>query len=510
MEKIRCRWKAALLVLLALSGCAQPGPTDAGQALTSAGVYETALESIDELYIANPDFPEIAAAGIQKLADLDSSLGVRFESGRFELLQNGGVIEQVPIAESASPTTWGAAMGTLLEAAAAHSPKLQKMTAGQLQEQVFGGVISRLDTESGYASADDARFLREQSTGGRGKANIGLGQIDGKLAVTSNSECISPLLRSPRYGDAVLTIDGQDVSDMTPRQASHLLYGQLDSKVDIKVSRPGVAQPLLESLVRRRGPGLVPIRSDQVGSVGLVQVCTFSSETTSALRKTLRDLENSGNAPKAYVIDLRGNPGGLLSQAISTSNLFLDHGKIVSTIGRNPDSHQFFEATEGDIAQGKPIAVLVDGSTAAGAEIFAMALQAEDRAVIIGGTSLGRGSIQNVVRLPDGSELALTWAQTLTPDGAQLTDTAVIPSLCTARISDTWSKDLQRGDLSEREFPIIAKRRIAKADTPALRALRSACGQSTTTAGGDRDVAIATALLADRQLYDRALHLVGP
>ncbi|MDQ7246772.1 S41 family peptidase [Dongia sedimenti] len=507
-KALRC-CKAALFTLLVLGGCAQPAPSGAG-ARTSEGLYEAALRSIDELYIANPNFPEIAVAGIHKLSDLDSSLDARFVSGRLELLQNGGVIEHVPIDESAPPATWGAAMERLLESVTAHSPKLQKMPADQLQEQVFAGILSRLDRDSGYASADDAKFLREQQTGGRARASIGLGQIDGNLAIMSNTDCISPLLRSPRYGDVVLTIDGQDVSAMTPLQANRLLYGPPDSKVDIEVSRPGVAQPLHQSLVRRRGSDRAQVHSDQIGSVGFVQICTFASETTTVLRKTFRDFESSGNAPKAYLVDLRGNPGGLLSQAISTSNLFLEHGKIVSTTGRNPDSHQFFEATEGDITQGKPIAVLIDGSAAAGAEIVAMALQAEGRAVIIGGASLGRGSIQNVVALPDGSELALTWAQTLTPDGAQLTDTAVIPSLCTARIGDAWSKDLQRADLSEQEFPIIAKRHIVKTDASALRALRTACGQPTATAGDDRDIGIATALLADRQLYDRARQLVGP
>src|SRR6185295_6985530 len=134
---------------------------------------------------------------------------------------------------------------------------------------------------------------------------------------------------------------------------------------------------------------------------------------------------------KGYILDLRNNPGGLLDQAISTSDLFLDSGRIVSTHGRHPDSHKFYEATGNDITDAKPIVALIDGNTASAAEIVAAALQDHGRAVVVGSNSYGKGTVQTVLNMPNTDELIITWARYHAPSGYTLHHLGVLPSVCT-------------------------------------------------------------------------------
>ena len=134
---------------------------------------------------------------------------------------------------------------------------------------------------------------------------------------------------------------------------------------------------------------------------------------------------------RGVILDLRGDPGGVLDQAVAVADLFMDSGRIVSTHGRNPDSHQYFEATPGDIANGLPMAILINGNSASASEIVAAALQDSGRAVLIGTNSYGKGTVQTVPRLPNNGEIALTWARYFAPSGYTLNHIGVLPSICT-------------------------------------------------------------------------------
>jgi carboxyl-terminal processing protease len=198
----------------------------------------------------------------------------------------------------------------------------------------------------------------------------------------------------------------------------------------------------------------------------------------------------------------------LLLKAVTIADDFLPNGKIADTKGRHPDSAQHFAANPGDMTVNKPIVVLIDGGTAAGAEMIAAALQANGRAVVVGSPSYGRGSIQTLLPLPDHGEITLTWARLTTPDGYDL-DSGVLPSICTSGVTGRgWKTDVTQSAPSAKEFPIVGRRGVAPNNKVALQALRDGC-KPAATASGDPDMDIAGQLLADPVLYGRTLELAA-
>jgi len=195
---------------------------------------------------------------------------------------------------------------------------------------------------------------------------------------------------------------------------------------------------------------------------------------------------------KGVVLDLRGNPGGLLHQSVRVADLFLDHGRIITTQGRHPDSDQYYEAGGRDIVAGLPVVVLIDGGSASAAEIVAAALQDRGRAVIVGTTSYGKGTVQTVISLPNSGELTLTWSRLVPPSGYLLHGHGVVPSLCTSGI---------RGDDPEAVESVIAARwATMPADAPST---ARACPAERRI--DDLELVVARRLLGDRATYVRAL-----
>ncbi len=250
-------------------------------------------------------------------------------------------------------------------------------------------------------------------------------------------------------------------------------------------------------------PQTVNYRSE--GSVGYLRVSGFNQSTAQTLReKILQAKREQGKALKGFVLDLRGNPGGLLDQAVSVSDLFLSRGRIVSTRGRHPDSHQFFDARKDDLAAGLPLVVLVNGNSASASEIVAAALQDAGRGVLIGSNSFGKGTVQTVLRLPNEGELTLTWARFHAPSGYALQSRGVLPDICTSGQDSDATKLLDRIRLGELRVDREARTRaIALSDTTGLAALRALC--PVNESNPELDLQVALGLLGDAALYAQAL-----
>jgi carboxyl-terminal processing protease len=197
-----------------------------------------------------------------------------------------------------------------------------------------------------------------------------------------------------------------------------------------------------------------------------------------------------------------------LDQAVGVSDLFMNSGRIVTTRGRHPDSHQRFDATQGDIADGLPIVVLVNGNSASASEIVAAALQDSGRAVVAGTTSYGKGTVQTVIRMPNQGEMTLTWARFLAPSGYTIHHLGVLPSVCTASGSDADAilGALKNGKVSP--LPIAVRNTVNPDDAPVLDRLRGACPARKTDEPVDVDVAVK--LLENRGLYREAISLAAP
>ena len=242
----------------------------------------------------------------------------------------------------------------------------------------------------------------------------------------------------------------------------------------------------------------------------ILRVTGFNKGTASDLAEELRKARVAlGASIRGVVLDLRGNPGGLLKQSVKVADLFLSEGQIVSTRGRHPNSLQYFEAGGSDLAQGLPIAVLVDGKSASAAEIVAAALQDQGRAVVIGTSSFGKGTVQTVIRLPNDGEITLTWSRLVTPSGYALHGLGVRPSVCTSGATGDAAAVIAQ-TLSERvktAATLDAWRRVETHSMKERAAIRASCPAERRKNKFDLD--LASALLVDRAQYARALDLVG-
>jgi carboxyl-terminal processing protease len=235
-------------------------------------------------------------------------------------------------------------------------------------------------------------------------------------------------------GDLIIKLDDQDVQGLTINQAVERMRGPVGSKIRLTIVRKGQDKPLEVTLAR----DVIHVRSvrfhKEGDDVGYIRITQFNEHTTDGLKKAIADLSAQITADKlkGYVLDLRNNPGGLLDQAISVSNSFIKQGEIVSTRGRNPDESQRFYATptNGDLINGKPLVVLINGGSASASEIVAGALQDHKRATIVGSQTFGKGSVQTIIPLGAGSgALRLTTARYFTPSGRSIQAKGITPDI---------------------------------------------------------------------------------
>jgi len=230
----------------------------------------------------------------------------------------------------------------------------------------------------------------------------------------------------------ILAVDGTPAERLDIANSKGALRGPVDSHVTLTLRPANDPRERREVAVKRAR--IVPPTVDYEPRDGAayIRITGFNQGTTDELRAALRvSRTDLGAKLSGYVLDLRGNPGGLLDQAVAVADLFLAGGRVVTTHGRHPDSHQYFEAAAGDPGETKPIVVLVNGGSASASEIVAAALQDSRRAVVVGSTSYGKGTVQTVLRLPNKGELTLTWARFHAPSGYALSRHGVIPDLCT-------------------------------------------------------------------------------
>jgi len=253
----------------------------------------------------------------------------------------------------------------------------------------------------------------------------------------------------------------------------------------------------------------------RLGGIAYVKITSFNSSTTTSLERVLEQASHEmGKGLRGVVIDLRDNPGGLLDQAVTVSELFLKRGRILSTSGRHPDSNQTFDADGHDLLNGLPVAILVNHGTASAAEVVAAALQDQGRAVVVGTASYGKGTVQTVHELPNSGELIITWSRIHAPSGYVLNNVGVIPNVCTSKVAlegreavaqviDTVRSG--RLDTSAARYLLHAN---GRPDTLETRRLRASC--PARSGEGEVDVAVAQKLIEDRSLFLRALQPPGP
>ena len=300
----------------------------------------------------------------------------------------------------------------------------------ELIENAIRGMLSGLDPHSSYLDLEGFKELREGTSGEFGGLGIEVSMEDGFVKVVAPIDDTPAAEAGVQAGDLIIRLDDQPVKGMSLNDAVDIMRGEPGSKIELTIIREGADKPLTLELTR----AIIKVKSVKFETLesgyGYLRISTFQSPTGQSVRDAITKLkENNDGKLKGLVLDLRNNPGGVLDAAVEVSDAFIDKGMIVYTEGRIEDADQKFHAKPGDMLNGAPIVVLVNGGSASASEIVAGALQDHQRAVIVGSKSFGKGSVQTVMPLTNDTAVKMTTARYYTPNGRSIQADGIEPDI---------------------------------------------------------------------------------
>ena len=322
-----------------------------------------------------------------------------------------------------------------------------------LLENAIHGMLSGLDPHSSYLPPDDYRDLQAGTNGEFGGLGIEVGMEDGFVKVISPIDGTPAARAGVLAGDLIAKLDGTPVKDLSLNDAVELMRGPPGSEIVLTIVREGHDATIEIKLVR----DVIKVTSIKERTLepgyGYVRITQFQSRTGENLREAVSRLKKiNGGSLRGLVLDLRNNPGGVLSAAVSVSDAFLSTGMIVYTEGRLEEAKLKFNAKPPDLLGGTPIVVLVNRGSASASEIVAGALKDHSRAVIMGETTFGKGTVQTILPMENGSALKLTTARYFTPSGNSIQATGVVPDIKLSDLQQSGDKALTAGDVSEADL----------------------------------------------------------
>ena len=330
---------------------------------------------------------------------------------------------------------------------------IEEVSTKDLVEAAINGMLTSLDPHSSYLAPDDFEDMRTQTKGEFGGLGIEVTQDEGYIKV------ITPMDDTPAFdagieaGDFITSVDGKSLLGLTLSEAVDLMRGPVGSEIIITVVREGFDDPFDVSIIRDIIK-ITAVKSRRVGDSIVLRISAFNKQTYPNLKSGLsKEIKAAGGLSNVngIVLDLRNNPGGLLSEAISVSDAFLDKGEIVSTRGRNLNDSQRYNARRGDLSKGKPIVVLINNGSASASEIVAGALQDHKRAVIVGQKSFGKGSVQTIIPVQGDGAMRLTTSRYYTPSGRSIQALGVSPDIIVKQPS---RKPNKKTDSEEAKRPV--------------------------------------------------------
>ena len=302
------------------------------------------------------------------------------------------------------------------------------VTDEDLIEAAIRGMLADLDPHSSYLDRDELKSMQEQTRGEFGGLGIQVTMKDGYVEVIAPIDDTPAARAGLKAGDLIAEIDGETVQGLTLNEAVDRLKGKVGTEVTVTILR-GEEEPFEVTLVR----DIITVSSVRhriEGDVGYIRITQFNEQTTSGLEDAIEEIEEDlGDQLIGFVIDLRNNPGGLLNEAISVSDTFLEQGEIVSTRGRHEEDMQRYNARPGDLTHGMPLVVLINDGSASASEIVAGALKDHRRAILMGTRTFGKGSVQTIIPLPGHGAMRLTTARYYTPSGISIQATGIEPDI---------------------------------------------------------------------------------
>ena len=334
----------------------------------------------------------------------------------------------------------------------------------KLMDSAINGMLTSLDPHSAYLDPDGYKDMRVNTSGQFGGLGIEVSMENELVKVIAPIEGTPAERAGVLAGDFISQIDGQEVRGMSLSDAVDKMRGEVGKPIDLTIVRENVAEPLKITVVR----DIIKVRAVRhrvENDVGYLKINSFTEKTFDDLQAAITDIKSQvpDDQLKGYVLDLRLNPGGLLDQAVSVTDAFLDRGEIVSTRGRDPQNVTRFDARSGDNIDGKPLVILVNGGSASASEIVAGALQDHRRATVVGTQSFGKGSVQTIIPLGENGALRLTTALYYTPAGTSIQGKGITPDIT---VEQPLPEELaaQMGDMARGESSLPGHIRGAEED----------------------------------------------
>ena len=303
---------------------------------------------------------------------------------------------------------------------------VEEVTDKELIEKALNGMLQALDPHSSYMNEEVYKEMQIDTSGSFGGLGIEITTDKGFIKIVSPIDDTPAQKAGVQAGDYITHLDGTSVVDMTLKEAIDVMRGEVGEPITITIVR-GTEKPF-DIEIKRDIIKVQSVKHRVINNVGVLRISTFNEQTTVGLKKSIEELEGSENPPIGYVLDLRNNPGGLLNESVTVTDVFLEKGEIVSIRGREKKDVQVFSAKKGDMINGKPLIILINEGSASASEIVAGALQDHDRAVIMGIKSFGKGSVQTIVPIDSGA-VRLTIAKYYTPSGDSIQAVGIIPDV---------------------------------------------------------------------------------
>jgi len=307
---------------------------------------------------------------------------------------------------------------------------VEELTDKELVEKALNGMLQALDPHSSYMNEEVFKEMQVETAGAFGGLGIEITTDKSFIKVVSPIDDTPAQKAGVQAGDYITHLDGVSVVDMTLKEAIDIMRGEVGSSITLSIVR-GAENPF-DVEIKRDIIKVQSVKHRFIDNVGVLRISTFNEQTTPGLKKIIEELESSDNPPIGYVLDLRNNPGGLLAESVSVSDIFLEKGEIVSIRGREKKDVQVYSAKKGDLINGKPLIVLINEGSASASEIVAGALQDHDRAVVMGIKSFGKGSVQTIVPIDNGA-IRLTIAKYYTPSGDSIQAVGIEPDIIVPR-----------------------------------------------------------------------------
>lgn len=458
------------------------------------------LEEIHDRSLLPLSVESLALEGLKGLASLDPAFDlVKTPEHRLELRYGEKSFSSYALPPAEDSLGWAMLLERAVRQTKRKSAAISRADTDQVTQAIFDSLMTKLDVFSHYAGPAEARE-RRASRSGFGGIGVRFDKTDDGIVLTEVMPDSPALQAKLKVGDLVSAIDGEALAGLDQNAISQKLRGPIASSVKLTLQHDQIS--MHRALI-------VPptVTSHVENGIAVVAVSGFNDNTGASVAEAVRKAKATAGF-KGIVLDMRGNPGGLLDQGLAVADVFVAQGKLLTTRGRHPDAYHLYEAKGGDPGEGVPLVVLVDGRTASAAEVAAAALQDSGRAVLVGTNSFGKGIIQTVWSLPNEGEISFTWSRFFVPSGYALHGLGVLPSICTAGGSPVGDKMLADG----RAAPpaMFAAWRTAPLDDMAHRSkLRGHC-LAEDHSHSELDLAIAKHLLADSALYAKALAVAAP